>query len=93
MVPPITPPAKVLTVVRNIRLINFSGTASSGGVMVGMKDSPILGVKFKDCNVTAQRGLVLGNVKNPDLSGLKLKVAEGEPVIHQDDVVPPDEQQ
>lgn len=49
-----------------------------GGVMHGLKDSPIQSVKFKNCNITAQRGLVLGNVKDPDLSGLKLTVAEGE---------------
>jgi polygalacturonase len=82
MVPPIAPPAKVLTVARNIRLINFSGTAQSGGVMHGLKGSPIQGVQFKNCNVTAQRGLILGNIQTPDLSGLHLKVANGEPIIH-----------
>jgi polygalacturonase len=93
MVPPIAPPAKVLTVVRNIRLVNFSGTARSGGVIHELKDSPILGVQFKNCNVTAQRGLVLSNVKGTDLSGLHLKVAEGAPVIYSDALEPPDEQQ
>jgi hypothetical protein len=81
MVPPIAPPAKVLTVTRNLRLINFSGTTQSIGAMHGMKDSPIQGVKFQNCKLTAQRGLVLDNVQNPDLSGLKSKVASGEPVI------------
>jgi len=93
MVPPIAPPAKVLTVVRNVRLINFSGTAQSGGDMHGLKDGPIMGVKFKNCNITTQRGLVLSNVQDPDLSGLKLKVAEGEPIIHSDAVDQPDMQQ
>jgi len=93
MVPPIAPPAKVLTVVRNIRLINFSGTAQSGGVMHGLKDSPIQNVKFVNCNVTAQRGLVLGNVQDPDLSGLHLKVTEGEPIIRSDAIEQPDAQQ
>jgi len=93
MVPPIAPPAKVLTVVRNVRLINFSGTAQSGGDMHGLKDGPIMGVKFKNCNITTQRGLVLSNVQDPDLSGLKLKVAEGEPIIHSDAVGQPDMQQ
>jgi len=91
MVPPLAPPARVLTVVRNVRLVNFSGTAQSGGVMHGLKDSPIQGVKFKNCNVTAQRGLVLGNVQNPDLSGFSLKVAEGGPIIHSDAVEQPEE--
>jgi polygalacturonase len=92
MVPPIAPPAKVLTVVRNVRLINFSGTVQSVGVMHGLKDSPIQDVKFKNCKVTAQRGLVLGNVKDPDLSGLKLKVAEGEPIIRREAAAQPEEQ-
>jgi hypothetical protein len=91
MVPPLAPPAKVLTALRNVRLVNFSGTAQSGGVMHGLKDSPIQGVKFKNCNVTAQRGLVMGNVQDPDLSGLKLKVAEGGPIIHSDAVEQPEE--
>jgi polygalacturonase len=89
MVPPIAPPAKVLTVVRNVRLINFSGTAQSGGVMHGLKGSPIQDVKFENCKVTAQRGLVLENVKDPDLSGLELKVAEGESIIRQDAAAQP----
>jgi hypothetical protein len=50
--------------------------------MHGLNDSPIQGVKFENCKVTAQRGLVLENVKDPDLSGLELKVAEGEPIIY-----------
>jgi len=41
MAPPLAPPAKVLTVVRNVRLINFAGTAQTGGVIHGLKDSPI----------------------------------------------------
>ena len=48
MVPPLAPPAKVLTVVRNVRLINFSGTAQSGGVMHGLKDSPISGRQIRE---------------------------------------------
>jgi len=89
MVPPIAPPAKVLTVVRNVRLINFSGTVQSGGVMHGLKDSPISNVKFENCKVAAQRGLVLENVKDLDLSGLDLKVAEGEPIIRRDSAAQP----
>ena len=82
MVPPIAPPAKELTVVRNVRLINYSGTARSAGVLQGLKGSPIQDVKFENCKVTAQSGLVLENVKDPDLGGLELKVAEGEPILH-----------
>lgn len=85
MVPPLAPPAKVLTVVRNVRLINFSGTAQTGGVILGMKESPIQDLEIENCHLTAQRGLVVANVQAPDFSGLDLKVAEGEPLIHRDE--------
>jgi polygalacturonase len=65
MVPPIVPPARVLTVVRNVRLVNFSGAARFGGVMRGLPDSPIQDVHFINCKVTARRGLFLENVKDP----------------------------
>jgi polygalacturonase len=65
VVQPIAPPAKVLTVVRNVRLVNFSGTAQSGGGMRGLPDSPIQDVNFINCKVTARRGLFLENVKDP----------------------------
>ena len=81
MVPPIAPAAKVLTVVRNVQFINFSGTAQAGGIISGLKDSPIQNVRFENCKVTAQRGLTVENATNLDLSGLDLKVAEGEAVI------------
>jgi polygalacturonase len=81
MVPPLAPPAKVLTVVRNVRLINFTGTAQTGGIMHGLKDSPIRDVKFENCNFTAQRGLRMENAVNVDTSGLKIQVQEGDPII------------
>ncbi len=84
MVGPPPPPAKVLTQVRNVRLINISGTAQAGGVIQGLTGSPITDLKIENCHVTAQRGLVLSNVEAPDLSGLDLKVAEGEPLIRRD---------
>jgi polygalacturonase len=82
MVPPLAPPAKVPTALRNVRLIHFTGASDSGGVMRGLKDGPIRGVKFEDCKFTAQTGLVVQNVEDVDYSGLELKVAEGDPVIH-----------
>jgi polygalacturonase len=84
MVGPIAPPAKALTIVRNVQLINISGMARSAGTIHGLKGSPIQGVKFVNCNITAQNGLVVDNVKDLDLSGLKLKVAQGEPIIRKD---------
>jgi polygalacturonase len=81
MVPPIAPPAKVLTVVRNVKIINVTGTVKTAGMMHGMKDSPIENVTFENCIISAQKGLTLDNVKNIDLSGLDLKVEQGEPII------------
>jgi polygalacturonase len=84
MVGPIIPPAKVLTVVRNVRFDNFSGTVQSAGTIHGMKDSPIQDVKFENCKLTAQRGLDIENVTNADFSGLEIKVAQGDPIIRRD---------
>lgn len=82
MVGPAVPPAKVLPVFRNISLINISGTAKSAGVIRGLEDSPIENIKFKNCVVTAEKGLVIEHVKKLDVSGLKLTVKQGEPIIH-----------
>jgi polygalacturonase len=81
MVPPILPPAKVLPVVRNVKMINISGTVNTAGVIHGLRDSPIQGLTFENCQLMAQRGLTLEYVTNIDSSGLHLKVESGEPVI------------
>ncbi|HVU24968.1 MAG TPA: glycosyl hydrolase family 28 protein, partial [Opitutus sp.] len=83
MVPPIAPAAKVLTVARNIRLIHFTGTAQSVGVMYGLKGSPIQDVKVENSQITAQRGLALRDIQKPDLAGLQLKVAEGPAIMEE----------
>ncbi len=87
MVPPLAPPAPRLTQVRNVRLINITGTVNSVGVIRGMKDSPITGVKFENCRLKAQRGLVLENTRDVDTAGLKLEVETGEPVLRRDAAV------
>ena len=81
MVPPLAPAAKVLTVVRNIQLINFTGTAQAAGVIRGFKDSPIQGLKFEHSSITAQRGLALEHADESGLPGLALKVATGEAIL------------
>ncbi|HVS54515.1 MAG TPA: glycosyl hydrolase family 28 protein [Opitutaceae bacterium] len=81
MVPPIAPPAKVLPIVRNVRIINLHGTATNVGSMHGLPDSFIDGITFENCNIVAQRGLTIENAKNVDTSGLKITVKEGEPII------------
>ncbi len=82
MVPPVKPPSDPLPVVRNVNIINVSGKVQSVGDMHGLKDSPIQNVTFRNCNISAQKGFILENVKDLDLSGLNLKVEEGEAIIY-----------
>jgi exo-poly-alpha-galacturonosidase len=82
MVPPLNPPSDPLPIVRNVNIINVSGTVQSVGDMHGLKDSPIRNVTFKNCVITALEGFILENVKDIDLTGLTLNVAEGEPIIY-----------
>lgn len=81
MVPPLAPPAKVLTQVRNVKLINVTGTVNSVGILHGLKDSPITGVTFQNCHLKARRGLILQNTRDIDISGLQLEVENGPPII------------
>jgi polygalacturonase len=81
MVPPIAPASDPLTVVRNVKLINVSGTATIVGKLHGLKGSPITGVKFVDCHVTATKGLLLENTADIDTSGLHAEVKEGDAII------------
>ena len=84
MVPPIAPPAKVLPVVRNVRIINVSGDVQSVGVIHGLADSPIRDIRFENCNITAQTGFKLDHARNVDMKGLVLDVKEGAPVTKTD---------
>jgi polygalacturonase len=84
MVPPIAPPAKVLPVVRNVKIINVTGDVQSVGFMHGLAGSPIQGVVFKNCKVTAQKGFKIEHVRNVDLKGLSLDVKEGEAITKTD---------
>jgi polygalacturonase len=89
MVPPIAPRAKELTVLRNVRIINLTGTAQSVGLIRGYKDVPIQDVVFDHCQVSAERGLAVANAPGLNTSGLDIKVASGEPVIHESDTAQP----
>jgi len=80
MVPPIAPPAQVLPVVRNVTIRNVRGTVKTVGVMHGLAASPIRNVRFQKCDITADKGLVIENVRNADLSGLKLTVRNGDAI-------------
>jgi exo-poly-alpha-galacturonosidase len=84
MVPPIAPPAKVLPVVRNVKIINVSGDVTSVGVIHGLAGSPIENIHFENCRITAQKGFKLDHARNVDLSGLKLDVKDGDPITKTD---------
>jgi hypothetical protein len=84
MVGQIKPPAHVLPIVRNVQIINVSGTVNSLGDIHGLEGSPILGITFKNCKITAQKGLLIEHARNVDLSGLWSDVKEGEAVIKKD---------
>jgi polygalacturonase len=75
------PPSDPLPVVRNVKIINVSGTTANVGDMHGLEDSPIINVSFENCHIKARRGFVLENVKDLDISGLTIEVEEGEAVI------------
>ena len=75
------PPAKVLPIVRNVRIINVRGTARTVGTMKCLEQGPIDGVKFKNCEITAQRGFSMEHATNVDLSSLLIKGVTGEAVV------------
>ncbi|HVT82023.1 MAG TPA: glycoside hydrolase family 28 protein, partial [Phycisphaerae bacterium] len=65
------------TTVRNVYIINVTGTATGGGAILGLPDSPITNIVFKDCDLTANSPVRLTNTANLDTAGLKLKVPNG----------------
>jgi exo-poly-alpha-galacturonosidase len=83
MKPPLKPPSDPLPVVRNIKIINVSGTVGSAGFMRGLPKSPIEKVTFENCKIKAKTGLRLENVEGLDLSGLDISVEEGEAIIRE----------
>lgn len=84
MVPPVAPPAKVLPVVRHIKIINVSGDVQSVGLIHGLAASPIENIEFENCHITAQRGIRLEHARNVKLSGIHLHVKEGQAVMESD---------
>ena len=81
---PRTLPAKILPVVRNVRIINVTGDVQSVGVIHGLADSPIRDIVFEKCDITAQKGFKLDHARKVDLSGLALHVKEGEAITKTD---------
>jgi exo-poly-alpha-galacturonosidase len=84
MVPPIAPPAKVLPIVRNVKIINVSGDVQSVGIIHGLADSPIQGITFENCKIAAEKGFKLDHARNVDLKGLTLNVKEGDAITKTD---------
>ena len=82
MVGTVRPPAKVLPLVRNIHLINISGNVNVAGDITGLKESPIQGIVFKNCNISADKGLVMQYVTGVDVTGLKLNVKSGQAITY-----------
>jgi hypothetical protein len=48
--------------------------------MHGLPGSPIQGILFKNCQLTADKGLLIEYAKDIDLSGLQATVKTGEAV-------------
>jgi polygalacturonase len=81
--PPV-PPANPLPSFRNVKIINVSGDAQTVGTINGLADSPIQGVTFQNCKITANTGLRISHARDIDLSGLTLDVKQGEAITKTD---------
>jgi polygalacturonase len=84
MVGPRQPDSNPLPVVRNVKIVNVSGDVQSVGVIHGLAGSPIQGVTFENCKITADRGFRLDHARNVDLKGLTIEVKQGDPITKTD---------
>jgi polygalacturonase len=84
MVGPRLPDSNPLPVVRNVKIINVSGDVRNVGVIHGLAGSPIQGVTFENCKITADRGFRLDHARNVDMKGLTLDVKQGEAITRTD---------
>ena len=75
--------ARDLPTVRDIKIVGVHGDAVSVGRIHGLPERPVDHVTFADCDVTAEHGLVIDAATNVDTAGLKLHVADGDPILHQ----------
>jgi polygalacturonase len=69
------------TTVRNVYIINVTGTADAGGSIHGLPDGPITNILFQDCNLTSGSAVRLSNTANLDTSGLKITLPNGGPAF------------
>jgi polygalacturonase len=84
MVGPRLPDSNPLPVMRNIKIVNVSGDVMSVGAIHGLAGSPIQGVTFTNCNITADRGFRIEHARGVDLSGLTANVKQGDPITKVD---------
>lgn len=72
------------TVLRNIRVINVSGTARSVGTISGDPAAPIPEGTFifDGCRIKADKGLMLSNVGQRNFDGLEVRLPEGEDFLN-----------
>jgi polygalacturonase len=69
------------TSVKNVYIINVTGSASGGGAIVGLPDSPVTNILFQDCNLTCGSPIRLTNTANLDTAGLKITLPNGGPAF------------
>jgi len=84
MVGPRLPDSNPLPVMRKITIVNVTGDVMSVGAIHGLAGSPIQGVTFTDCKITAQRGFRLDHARGVDLAGLEIDVKQGDAVTKTD---------
>lgn len=72
------------TVLRNIRVINVSGTARTVGTISGDPAAPIPEGTFifDGCRIKADKGLMLSNVEQRNFDGLEVRLPEGEDFLN-----------
>lgn len=72
------------TVLRNIRVINVSGTAKTVGTISGDPAAPIPEGTFifDGCRIEADKGLMLSNVEQRNFNGLEVRLPEGEDFLN-----------
>lgn len=72
------------TVLRNIKVINVSGTARSVGTISGDPAAPIPEGTFifDGCRIKADKGLMLSNVGQRNFDGLEVQLPEGEDFLN-----------
>ena len=85
MVGPRLPDSNPLPVVRNVKDHQCRrAMCRNVGVIHGLAGSPIQGVSFENCKITADRGFRLDHARNVDMKGLTIDVKQGDPITKTD---------